>query len=52
MGVCKRPLDALLGNAEWRRRLGLAARQRALDPFSLPSLARRHQTLDHRLRSP
>ena len=47
-----RALDTLLGDAEWRRRLGWAARQRALDHFSLPSLARRHQTLYHRLRSP
>ena len=42
-------LLALLDDPEWRHRLGRNARQHALDHFSLPSLARRHQALYQRL---
>jgi glycosyltransferase involved in cell wall biosynthesis len=44
-----RALHDLLDDPEWCHQLGQSARRRALEHFSLPSLARRHQALYHRL---
>lgn len=42
-------LRRILGDADWRAALGVAARRRALDEFSVEVMVRRHRELFHRL---